>query len=155
VLARRSPFKFEYEIIAASGQRKWVLEMGQGVFDKGGNVQALEGIIIDITDRKEQEIRLKHISEIDSLTGLHNRRYLESVLANEAADDIKGARAIVLLSLRKINTISLTYGYNLAKRSSRNWRGAFQSSSMKPVICFRFHSSGSPFISEGMKARRN
>jgi PAS domain S-box-containing protein len=104
VLARRLPFKYEYEIMAASGQRKWVLEMGQGVFDKSGNVEALEGIIIDITDRKEQEMKLRHISEIDSLTGLHNRRFLESLLANDAAAGAKGARAIVLLSLRKINS---------------------------------------------------
>ena len=27
ILENRSPFKFEYEITTASGQRKWVLEM--------------------------------------------------------------------------------------------------------------------------------
>jgi PAS domain S-box-containing protein len=116
VLASRLPFKSEYEIMTASGQRKWVLEMGQGVFGQSGNVEALEGIIIDITDRKIQEMKLKHISEIDSLTGLYNRRYLENILASEAAASEEGARAIVLLSLRKINTISLTYGYSFSEK---------------------------------------
>ena len=115
VLALRSPFKGEYEIITASDQRKWVLEMGQGVFDRSGNVEAIEGIIIDITDRKEQEMKLRHISEIDSLTELHNRRYLESILVKDADAGAEGSRAIVLLSLRKINSISLTYGYNFSE----------------------------------------
>ena len=116
VLASRKPFKYEYEIITASGQRKWVLEMGQGVFDKSGNVQAIEGIIIDITDRKEHEMKLRLISEIDSLTGLHNRRILESLLAKDAADCAEGPRAVVLLSLKKIHSISLTYGYSFSER---------------------------------------
>lgn len=115
-LDRRLPYKYEYEITTASGQRKWVLEMGQGVYDKSGSVEALEGIVIDITDRKEQEIKLRHISEIDSLTGLHNRRYLESILANDAAASEKGARALVLLNLRKINSINLTYGYSFSEK---------------------------------------
>ena len=116
VLARRLPFKFEYEIMTASGQRKWVLEMGQGVLDKSGSVEALEGIIIDITDRKEQEMKLRLISEIDSLTGLRNRRILESLLAKDVEDCAEGTRAVVLLSLRKIHSISLTYGYNFSER---------------------------------------
>ncbi len=120
VLASRQPFKGEYEIITASGQRKWVLEMGQGVFGPvSGTVLALEGIIIDITDRKEQEIKLKHISEIDSLTGLHNRVYLENTLAQESSGYSGGSRAIVLISLRKINAISLTYGYGYSEKIIR------------------------------------
>ena len=30
ILAERKPFKYEYEIITATGERKWVLELGQG-----------------------------------------------------------------------------------------------------------------------------
>jgi len=118
VLADKLPFKSEYEIVTACGERKWVLELGQGIFNRDSQtVQALEGIIIDITDRKQQEIKLKHISEIDSLTGLHNRRYLASVLANDAArEKTECRRAIVLVSLRKINSISLTYGYSFSEK---------------------------------------
>ncbi len=116
VLADRTPFKYEYEIISATGQRKWVLEMGQGVFDDNGNVKALEGIIIDITDRKEQENQLRHISEIDSLTKLHNRRFLENILSKDANQKVEGLRAVVMVSLQKINSISLTYGYNFCER---------------------------------------
>ena len=46
------PYNAEYEITTASGERKWVLEAGQGLYDEQGNVEALEGIILDITDRQ-------------------------------------------------------------------------------------------------------
>ena len=57
-LHKQQSFKYEYEIITANGERKWVLEMGQGIYDDSGNVEALEGIIIDITDRKKYELEL-------------------------------------------------------------------------------------------------
>ncbi|HPF87475.1 MAG TPA: EAL domain-containing protein [Candidatus Limiplasma sp.] len=116
VLKDRLPFKYEYEIITANGCRKWVLEMGQGIYDDRGEVEALEGIIIDISDRKEKEIELQHISEIDSLTKLHNRGILENILLRDANAKAEGKRAVVLISLRKLNSISLTYGYNFCEQ---------------------------------------
>ncbi len=49
LLARREPFYDEYPIITASGETKWVLERGCGVFDESGNLLALEGFIWDNT----------------------------------------------------------------------------------------------------------
>ena len=60
VLKDRGDFSYEYEIITAAGERKWVLELGQGVFDEKGDIEALEGIIIDISDRKAIENTLKY-----------------------------------------------------------------------------------------------
>ena len=80
VLANRLPFKYEYEIITAENERKWVLEMGQGIFDDKGRVEALEGIVLDISDQKKLESYLKYIIEHDSLTGLYNGRFLEETL---------------------------------------------------------------------------
>lgn len=79
-LAKRLPFKYEYEIITANGERKWVLEMGQGIYGEQGEVEALEGIILDISDRKEIENNLRHNHEHDRWTGLYNRNYLETLL---------------------------------------------------------------------------
>jgi PAS domain S-box-containing protein len=104
-------FEYEYEIITKNGERKWVLEMGQGVYDRNHKVIALEGIIIDISDRKENEIRLKYLSEHDVTTGLYNRRYFEEVLLQDKGEK----RAVVLLNLNRISPINLAYGYRFTE----------------------------------------
>lgn len=78
VLALNEPFHYEYEIIAKDGESKWVLETGQGILDETGAVQALEGIIIDITEQKKRGAQLQYMHDHDLLTGLHNRIYFEA-----------------------------------------------------------------------------
>lgn len=70
----------EYEIFTASGEKKWVYEQGQCFYDESGQVQALEGLIIDITDRKNKEKEIQYANEHDYLTGLYNRQYFENSL---------------------------------------------------------------------------
>ncbi len=115
MLVKRLPYKYEYEIIMASGQRKWVLDIGRGVYDKNGNVEAIEGIIIDITERKQHEIRLKFLSERDALTGLYNRRFFEEFLEQEGNSGYKIERAVILLDLNRINSFNMLYGYGYSE----------------------------------------
>jgi diguanylate cyclase (GGDEF)-like protein/PAS domain S-box-containing protein len=77
ILSLRMPFRCEYEITTGTGERKWVLETGQGVYNEDGSVEALEGIIIDITESKQQQIQIQYINDHDSLTGVYNRSYYE------------------------------------------------------------------------------
>jgi PAS domain S-box-containing protein len=112
ILAKRQPFKYEYEITTAQGERKWVLEMGQGIYNEAGEVEALEGIILDISDRKKMEDNLKFISEHDTWTGLYNRRYLENVLARDAEIVSTEKRALVGINVSPIQALTLTYGFD-------------------------------------------
>ncbi|HSW44428.1 MAG TPA: CHASE4 domain-containing protein [Phycisphaerae bacterium] len=48
-------FLLSYRIRTASGEQKYVWEQGRGVYASDGRLEALEGLIIDITDRKEAE----------------------------------------------------------------------------------------------------
>ncbi len=69
---KRKSYQLIYRIIARDGTEKWVWEQGQGVYDEKGALQALEGFITDISERKRAEDAL-HTSEyqyrstIDSL----------------------------------------------------------------------------------------
>lgn len=67
--------KVEYEIVTANGERKWVYEQGQPVYDLEGNVLMLEGIIVDITPQKHREEKISYLTNYDAMTGVHNRRY--------------------------------------------------------------------------------
>jgi PAS domain S-box-containing protein len=52
VYAQR-PFHLTYRIRTASGEQKWVMEQGRGVRDASGEITALEGIVMDVTERVE------------------------------------------------------------------------------------------------------
>lgn len=68
--------KIEYKIVTKNGSEKWVYEQGLFVYDKIGDLLGIDGLIVDITDRKKIEAELYRLSIFDHLTGLFNRRYI-------------------------------------------------------------------------------
>jgi len=52
VLEQKATFEDEYSIITATGEIKWVWESGNGVFNQQGELLALEGFIMDISEQK-------------------------------------------------------------------------------------------------------
>lgn len=70
-------FRYEYMIKTADGQEKWVLEQGQPVYNILGEVEALEGLIIDISEQKHKQEEIEYLSFHDSLTGIYNRIYFD------------------------------------------------------------------------------
>jgi len=55
--------RVEYRILTADNTEKWVWEQGNPVYDAKGEIQALEGLLIDITDRKNMEHQLYNEKE--------------------------------------------------------------------------------------------
>jgi PAS domain S-box-containing protein len=53
--ASRQPFQMIYRIRDASGEERWVWEQGRWVYAPDGQALALEGFVVDITDRKRAE----------------------------------------------------------------------------------------------------
>ncbi|MBN1968653.1 MAG: PAS domain S-box protein [Candidatus Delongbacteria bacterium] len=56
---KRETFFAEYKIKTRTGDEKWVLEQGLPLFDQFNRITSLEGLIIDITKRKQMEELLK------------------------------------------------------------------------------------------------
>lgn len=86
ILTIKEYFKNEYEIITASGERKWVYEQGCGVYDEDGNVIAIEGLVIDISQQKQREAHICYLNNHDLLTGLYNRHYFEETISRIDAE---------------------------------------------------------------------
>lgn len=63
----------EYRIIQPNGQIRWVWERSRLIFDDGGLANRRDGIIYDITERKQIEEELSYEAKHDSLTRLPNR----------------------------------------------------------------------------------
>ncbi len=120
VLASKEQFKQEYEIITASGQKKWVLELGQGIYSADGEVEALEGIILDVSDRKDVENSLRFATEHDTWTGLYNLRYLENLLRQEAHKHKTEARALIGINMSALHAFNLTYGFRYTRMLIKN-----------------------------------
>ncbi len=112
ILPKRLPLNYEYEIITADGSRKWVLELAEGVFNEQNEVEALEGIVIDISDRKKTENSLRYSSEHDSMTGLHNRKYLEEFLLREENDCPDTKKALMSINLSAAQSLTMTFGFH-------------------------------------------
>ncbi|NER82166.1 MAG: PAS domain S-box protein [Leptolyngbya sp. SIO1D8] len=52
----QQPYVVEYPITHANGSERWMYEKGQGIFDSQGNLLCLDGVIVDITNRKRAEM---------------------------------------------------------------------------------------------------
>lgn len=79
----REPFRLVYRITDASGARKWVWEQGRGVCADDGTLLALEGLVIDISERVEAEEALRHSEE-------GYRKLYESMLDGFVVTDMDG-----------------------------------------------------------------
>ncbi len=66
-LAVKKPFRIEYRILTAASEERWVWERGRGIDDQQGNLQAIEGFISDISERKEAAEKLRKSEERLSL----------------------------------------------------------------------------------------
>ncbi|MDD2268399.1 MAG: PAS domain S-box protein, partial [Eubacteriales bacterium] len=77
LLPIKGVLKEEYSITTSTGETKWVYEQGRGIYDENNAVIALEGLVIDITDRKKKEEEIRFLNYHDTLTGLFNRRFFE------------------------------------------------------------------------------
>jgi diguanylate cyclase (GGDEF)-like protein/PAS domain S-box-containing protein len=65
-IRERRPFQLSYRITTAAGKLRWAWEQGSAVYDEGGEVEALEGFIADITDlRRADMLALEQASLLD------------------------------------------------------------------------------------------
>jgi diguanylate cyclase (GGDEF)-like protein/PAS domain S-box-containing protein len=61
-LAAHRPFYVEYRFITAAQEIRWMADQGQGYWDEAGNLQYLDGVLMDVTDHKQAEEQLQLLS---------------------------------------------------------------------------------------------
>jgi len=77
-IATVQPFQMEYQIVCADGMLKWVYDRGQPIFDAQGALLYLDGVIVDISDRKQTEAELQQAKDAAETAS----RVKDSFLAN-------------------------------------------------------------------------
>jgi PAS domain S-box-containing protein len=80
-IAEGRHFQLEYRIITACGEEKWVWEQGVAIHSGSGQVEAIEGLMTDVTERRRAEEALKKAH--DELERRVEERTAELLKANE------------------------------------------------------------------------
>lgn len=120
VIKQKSKFRYAYQIITESGVWKWVYELGEPIYDEAGNVEALEGIVIDISAQKKLEEALQYKTDRDTLTDLFNRNCLERVLSSDLKKRSFQKRAVLVINLNPIQSLALVHGYHYSQDLMQN-----------------------------------
>lgn len=109
VVELHTVFKYEYEIETADGSKKWVIEMGQPVFNERGDVEALEGIIIDMTESRRATEKILYMADHDDLTDLYNRKYFEEAKLRLEKQGVVPS-AVILADINGMRLINDAFG---------------------------------------------
>lgn len=98
-----SEYEQEYRIRTKSGAIRWVTDRTIVNRDEAGHVIDIEGVLIDITERKEIENEHKHYAHYDPLTNLPNRRYFNAIFKSKIKTAAAAGEKFALLYLDSDN----------------------------------------------------
>ncbi|MGM0701943.1 MAG: sensor domain-containing diguanylate cyclase [Pseudomonadota bacterium] len=103
-------WRLDVRLINARGETGWheiVAELGRG---RNQNVQSLAGLIIDVSQRKQDEQRAMVAAEYDELTGTMNRRGLWRHLDDTLIDD-RAPHHLLLLDIDHFKPVNDRHGH--------------------------------------------
>jgi diguanylate cyclase (GGDEF)-like protein/PAS domain S-box-containing protein len=103
----------EFRLMLPSGSYRWVENRYTPVRDDTGRLIEIEGIIIDITERKAAEEKISQLARTDSLTGLANRATFTERLHQAYSSAKRGASpfAVLYLDLDHFKDVNDTRGH--------------------------------------------
>ncbi len=93
-------------------------------------VLSIRSAVINITERKQTEEKLKHIATHDPLTGIYNRNEMKLRLNNEIkrASRYKRTLSIFMLDLDYFKSVNDTYGHQAGDTVLRNFAKILENS---------------------------
>lgn len=112
-LEKQVHYEVEYRIQATNEFNRWVSERGRGTSDASGEVQWVDGVMLDITDRKAAEAIIRDLAFKDTLTRLPNRRLLLDRLHHQLASSerTKQHGAVLFIDIDDFKRINDTLGH--------------------------------------------
>lgn len=103
---------FEFRKTTRSGARKWVRMTSRTKVSDSG-VVVWDGLMLDVSDRKDLEKKLKNLAFTDYLTGVYNRRHF-NYLSNR---EISYARrmhcplSVIMIDIDRFKAVNDNYGH--------------------------------------------
>lgn len=108
----------EFRLLTGSGSHRWVENRYTPIRDDRDRLIEVEGIIIDITERKAAEEKIAAMARSDALTGLANRTTFNERLNQLFSAASRGATpfAVFYMDLDRFKTINDTLGHALGDK---------------------------------------
>ncbi len=138
--------EFEYRCITASGKVIWLRDIISVVKDDQGTPVELIGHMLDVTESKKLEYKLKNLSRIDALTSLYNRAYLNNALKSEILRSTRYSAplALLMLDIDFFKSINDNYGHQAGDACLVALGSILKSLSREVDTCVRY--GGEEFV---------
>ena len=93
------PFVFEYRLLARDGRTVWFRDSAIVLTDAHGRPEHIQGVMLDITERKHAEERIAFLAYHDKLTGLPNRTMFDELLGLALARAKRHGLGVVVVTV--------------------------------------------------------
>jgi diguanylate cyclase (GGDEF)-like protein len=124
--------QLEYRMVGRDGVTRWVLDQMWLREAPTDGRRIIDGVVTDITSRKEAELGLRRLAHSDSLTGLANRLHLANRIDDAVSQLHPGSTgiALLLLDLDGFKAVNDSFGHaigdELLTMVARRLRGSLR-----------------------------
>ena len=105
------PLDMEYRLIARDGRTVWVRDEARATRRDAEAPNVIEGVLVDITDERLANERLRYHADHDVLTGLYNRRRFEEELGRCRGERRRGEGAVLILDVDHFKFVNDSLGH--------------------------------------------
>lgn len=105
----------EHRLLLTDGSTRWVQNLALPFKDQTGQVTRIDGLIIDTSEQKIREEKIKHMAYYDQLTGLPNRVMFENYFAlTLAGENHRGQNlALIFIDLDHFKQVNDKLGHDI------------------------------------------
>ena len=144
LITKNEKYDLEFQIRnLKTGKEHFVHSKAVLLLNETGNVPKVVGTIQDITERKEKELEIIHLSYHDKLTGLYNRRFCEEKI-RRLDTDINLPISIIIGDVNGLKLLNDAFGHDKGDELLQKAAASIQNGCRKDDIVARW--GGDEFV---------